>query len=90
MSNRRPMRLEAAGWGFWLVTCLVLSVPCVYVSYRVTQEDLSREIPLALGVIAAIVIGAFVTFLANTVIQWSNARRKDAERKQSKPKKKGR
>ena len=84
MGNRRPFRPEAAGGGFWLVTCLVLSVPCVYGAYQVTQENLSREIPLAIGLIGAVVLGALVTFVANAAIQRANARSKNAERKQKK------
>ncbi|MBM3288795.1 MAG: hypothetical protein FJY92_01455 [Candidatus Hydrogenedentes bacterium] len=85
MSVPGRFRLEAAGWGFWLVTCLVLAGPCVYVSYQITAEHLSREIPFTIGIIGAVILGAFVTFIANTVLQRVNARRKAAERRQAGP-----
>lgn len=84
MGNPSPFRLEAAGWGFWLVTSVVLSIPCVYVSYQITQAHLSREIPLAMGVIVAAVLAAFVTYFANLFIQRANARRRAVESRQSK------
>lgn len=90
MSNRRPFRLEAAGWGFWLVTSLVLAGPCIYGAFQITQAHLSREVPISIGIIGAVVIAAFVTFAANTVIQRASARRKAAERKQPQSKKKAR
>jgi hypothetical protein len=90
MGNPRTFRLEAAGWGFWLISTLVLAGPCVYVAYQVTQEHLSREIPFAIGILCATFLAAVVTFLANTVIQKAHARRKNMERKQAKPQNKKR
>ncbi|MCC6796175.1 MAG: hypothetical protein IT366_13730 [Candidatus Hydrogenedentes bacterium] len=86
MNKLKSFRIEAAGWGFWLVSTIILAVPFVYASYQVTEEHLSREIPLALGLIGASLAGAFVTFIANTIIQRSNEQRKAADRKHHKPK----
>lgn len=86
MDKPKSFRIEAAGWGFWLVSTIVLAIPFVYASYQVTEDHLSREIPLALGIIGAAMAGAIVTYIANTIIQRSYERRKAAERKQNKPK----
>ena len=88
MGKERAFRLEAAGWGFWFITTLVLAGPCIYASFQVTQAQLSREIPVAIGLIGAALLAAVVTFLANTLIQQGHARRKAAERKQAKQQKK--
>lgn len=86
MDKPKSFRIEAAGWGFWIVSTIVLAIPFVYASYQVTEDHLSREIPLALGIIGAAISGAVVTFVANTIIQRNADRRKAAERKQTKSK----
>ncbi|NUM53294.1 MAG: hypothetical protein HUU46_06600 [Candidatus Hydrogenedentes bacterium] len=88
MGNPKSFRLEAAGWGFWLVTSLVLAGPSVYIAYQVTQEHLSREIPFAMGIVVAAFVSAFVTYIANLIIQRNNERRRSAEAKQAKKQKK--
>lgn len=88
MGKSKPFRIEAAGWGFWLIATLVLAGPCVYGAFQLTQSHLSRDIPVGIGMIAAALIGAVVTFAANTVIQRAHARRKAVERKQDARKKK--
>lgn len=82
MGKTKPFRIEAAGWGFWLIATLLLVGPCVYGAFQLTQSHLSRDIPIGIGVIAAALIGAVVTLAANTVIQQAHARRKAAERRQ--------
>lgn len=86
MDKPKSFRIEAAGWGFWLVSTIVLSIPFVYAAYQVTEDHLSREIPLALGLIGAAMAGAFVTLIANTIIQRIHERKKAAARKQSRSK----
>ena len=86
MDKPKSFRIEAAGWSFWFASTIVLSIPFVYAAYQVTEEHLSREIPLALGIIGAGMAGAFVTFIANTIIQRIHERQKAVERKQTKAK----
>ena len=86
MDKPGRFRLEAAGWGFWIASTIVLAGPFIYVSYQVTEDHLSHEVPVGIGIIGAAIAGAFVTLIANTIIQRSLARRKVAERKQTKTK----
>ena len=84
MGNPKSFRLEAAGWGFWFVTTLLLTGPCVYGAFQVIQEHYSYEVPIGFGLIGATVLAAIVTLIANTLIQRGNERRKATERKQIK------
>ena len=74
--------IEYAGWGFFLVTLVVLAGPCVYLAWATTHEG-SMTVGVRLVYAAAIdvVVSGVITWLANDLLHRRNVRRYEAERK---------
>ncbi|HRK35712.1 MAG TPA: hypothetical protein PLJ47_14040, partial [Candidatus Hydrogenedentes bacterium] len=68
MGKSKSFRLEAAGWGFLGVTVLILLGPCIYFAFQITADHYSWNVPAGIGLVFAVILGAIITFIANTII----------------------
>lgn len=93
MAEQRKLLLEAAGWGFFGVTFLLLVGPGLYLAYSLKYNDTSAMVWIGIGVLLSATVAAVLTTVANTIIQSRveriRAAELEAERKKKKKKKKG-
>lgn len=63
-------RIEAAGWGFWVICFVILFGPCTYLGY-VYSIDLRKGgmLPWAIGLALAAVGAGLLSLVVNFIIQ---------------------
>lgn len=79
MAKPRKPLIEAAGWGFYGVTFLLLLGPALYLSYNLKYDDTSAMVWIGLGLMGAATLGVVITTIANTIIQARLGRIRAAE-----------
>jgi hypothetical protein len=80
-------KLEYAGWGFFAVACALLAGPGVWLSWTITNDQLTLPGRVLAGVMMAIVAAAFVTVAANSALQARTAKREAAAKDEHKARK---
>lgn len=69
MTKTRKPLIEAAGWGFYGVTFVLLLGPALYLAYTLKYDDTSSMVWIGLGLMGAATLGVIITTIANTIIQ---------------------
>jgi len=74
--------VQSVGWGFFAVSCTLLTGPGIYLAWISTYEDSTTTgTRIAFGFIMAFVASGFITFIVNDLLHRRNVRRIEAERK---------
>ncbi|HIJ72766.1 MAG TPA: hypothetical protein HPP83_01575 [Candidatus Hydrogenedentes bacterium] len=83
----KTLRLDAAGWTFWIVVFLVMLAPCTYAAFKITYEGASWTAPVGIGIVAASLAAGLVTWAVNSVLQRQAKKRRQIRRKETKKRK---
>lgn len=87
MPEKGWLDFDAAGWPFWIVVFLIAVGPCLYGSWHLVYDEVSRVLPVSMGLIFAALIAGFLSWAVNTVLQKRVKKRRHSERKKAKKQK---
>lgn len=82
---KKQSRFESVGWGFWLITFVLLYPACWYIVYDAAYADQKRGVlPWGLGFFLAAIGASIVSIAVNFVLQKRiELQKKRAKRKRS-------
>ncbi len=78
-------KAEGVGWVFWIVTFLLFLGPCFYGVRTILYDDVSPIAPFVFGLLAAAFAAGIVSWLVNTALHTTAARKRNAEQQSKKP-----
>lgn len=68
--KQKSNRLEAVGWGFWLICFAILYGPMTYLGYEASYEDMrAGMLPWVIGFSLAAVGAGFISVGVNYALQ---------------------
>ena len=72
-------KLDAVGWGFWVIVFIIVVGPCIYGLLQIGDQGVEPLVLVVFGTLAAAIVAGLFSWLANFLLQARAARMRAAQ-----------